>query len=62
MTLTFLNFNLIKGYIYKVMKKKVGSHDGGLGYYITTNSTQNNIHSFNAFGHVINFSNRPNDR
>jgi hypothetical protein len=31
MTLTFLNLNLTRGYIYKAMKKKVGFHDGGLG-------------------------------
>ncbi len=32
MTLTFFNFKVTRGYIYKVMKKKVGFYDGGLGY------------------------------
>jgi hypothetical protein len=31
-TLTLLNFNLIRGYIYKAKNKKVGFDDGCLRY------------------------------
>ncbi len=43
MTLTLLNFYLIKGYIYKVKKKKVGSNDGCLRYQTITNFVEHKI-------------------